>query len=134
MHFPAVGHLILTDDGDVVFALAGHNTGTATHAGIQVNGHTPLMNFTLGLGASIVRVLVNLFGLTVGIMRDVTGVCLEIHVLSKITLGLEIFQVCLAHNGATFHGPVILGARNGMGFVEPPHFGTRGKVSSLASP
>ena len=34
VHFPSAGHLVFADNGDVVFALAGHHTGRAADAQI----------------------------------------------------------------------------------------------------
>ena len=44
MHFPAHGHLFLPDDGDIVFGLTRNQTGVAPHAGVEINGHPPLVD------------------------------------------------------------------------------------------
>ena len=41
VHFAAAHHLILTDDRNVVFRLAGHDTCAAAIALVQINRHAP---------------------------------------------------------------------------------------------
>jgi len=41
VHFPAARDLFFSDDGNVVFRLAGDDAGVAADAGIQVDGHAP---------------------------------------------------------------------------------------------
>ena len=36
-------HLLLADDRDVVLRLAGDDAGTAADAGVQIDGHAPLV-------------------------------------------------------------------------------------------
>ena len=44
VHFPAHGHLFFTDDWNIVFSLTSNQAGIASHTGIEINCHTPLVN------------------------------------------------------------------------------------------
>ena len=41
VHVTAELRLLLADDGDVVFRLAGQHAVVAAHAGVEINGHAP---------------------------------------------------------------------------------------------
>ena len=41
LHLSALGHSTLADDWDVIFGLAGRNTGPATGTPIEIDGHRP---------------------------------------------------------------------------------------------
>src|SRR5690606_31117677 len=43
VHFPPASDLVLSYYGHVVFHAAAHHTGAASGAGVQVNGHSPVM-------------------------------------------------------------------------------------------
>src|SRR5262249_33166425 len=43
VHLPPEAHLLLADDGNVVFRLAGDHAGLAAHAGGQVDDHAPFV-------------------------------------------------------------------------------------------
>ena len=43
VHLAAAQHLLLADHGDVVLGLAGDHAGVAAGAGVEVDGHAPLL-------------------------------------------------------------------------------------------
>ena len=122
MHLAATGHLIFTDDGDVVFALTGHHAGRTAHARLQVDDHAPLMNLRSRLRVLIVGMLVNILGTLLGVapiglflVGNVTReMRLEIHVLGELGMRLELLEMRLADDRATFHEAVFLGHRQAM--------------------
>src|SRR5215471_12139727 len=48
VHFAAANHLLLADDGSIVFRLARHHARVASRASTQVDGHTPLVFALVG--------------------------------------------------------------------------------------
>ena len=58
VHLTPTKYLVLADNRDVVFALAGYHTGTASGTLIQVDGHTPLVK---AMGFRMFVIVVRMF-------------------------------------------------------------------------
>src|SRR5581483_8317192 len=92
VHLAPAPDLLLADDGDVVFRLAGHHAGVAADARIEVNRHAPLRP-----GLEFQHRLVK-----VGLGRNLYPFGSEVRFLS------ELIQGAFAHDFAPFHAPVVL--------------------------
>ena len=133
VHLAATGHLVLADDGDVVFALTSHHAGRAADARLQIDDHSPLMNLRGRLRILIVGVLVNILGTLLGVApvglflegNVAREMRLEIHVLGELGARLVLLEMRLANNRATFHEAVFLGHRQAMLAENPLHLAGR---------
>ena len=132
VHLAVFVNLILADDRDVILALAGQHAGVAAHAGREINGHAPLMDFALHhfgaefhtrlaivLFRSSVRMLVNhgrhlvrAVNFSLNLRRwhehEMLSVRLQVHVLGEAGMLLELLPIGLAHDWPSGHRPVLL--------------------------
>ena len=100
LHLATATNLFLTDDRNIIFALASHDAGVAADARIEIDGHSPLVNIAFQRGIRVVRMLVNPTG--------VRSMGLKVHVFGEIGLGFELIQIPLANNRTTIHQPMLL--------------------------
>ena len=128
VHFATAIHEVFADDWNVVLALTRDDACAATHAAAQINRHAPLvMSLLLGF---IERVRIQR-------LRPFASCAFRtrrhrrVHLFRKIRMRLELFQVRLAHNRATFHAPVRL--RAGDRILVTTHFFQRRTTDDVAS-
>ena len=120
MHLASTKHLVLTDDGYVIFTLTSHYAGTASRALVQVYGHSPLMK------PGRIRMLVVMVGMFIrrissrsglGLMdvvlvlvfppnRRRMGLCP--HVFGEILVINVFTEVGLTYDRPTLHRPMLL--------------------------
>ena len=122
MHLAVPIDLILSDDRNVVLALTRQHACGAADARIEIDRHSPLMDVALeferlqvdavllaALLVGPIRMLVDHQRQTgLGVLRDVTRMAFQIHVLGKFRFFLELFQVGFADDWPAFHRPVLL--------------------------
>ena len=96
-HITIFANLVFSNDGHVVFGLAGNDASVATRAGIEIHRHSPL------LFRGECRV-----GVERNIRRDVT---IHAHRLGKGVIFLEALECSLANEVTTFHAAMFLGLR-----------------------
>ena len=103
VHFTATPDLVLANDRNVVFALAGDHARRAADAQVQINRHAPLVK-PLFLHF-IKRIIVERFH---------HWRLLELHELGEIWMLSVLIQIRLAHNRPPFHRPMVLRNRKGI--------------------
>ncbi|OQB90183.1 MAG: hypothetical protein BWX84_02028 [Verrucomicrobia bacterium ADurb.Bin118] len=111
MHLPSALHLVFADDGDVVLALTGDHARRTPHAGVQINGHPPLVMRLLFLFLQWVRIK----------RPHPARRLVYVQALGKPGIFLKLLQIGFAHNRASLHGPVILGAGKRVCFPRRSH-------------
>ena len=103
MHFPTLRDLFFANNGNIILTLTRNDTGRTTHATIQINRHTPLMNITLESLTNVVGMLVNWQWLALTVVRNMTAVSLQIHVLREIWLLVELLKIRFTNDSSTLH-------------------------------
>ena len=114
VHFASAHHLVLADNRNVVFRLAGDDAGVAAIAAIEVDGHGPFV------------ALVRKFGLAL-----VKGIVFRRRFLAfgKIRILAVFLESCRHHDVAAFHVEVILRAGHRVAVAGFPDHTSRSRRS-----